>query len=78
MVGCSIATLAACSEDGTTAKCGDGIPLYNIDDVPDSGEHPDPEIEQARADAIAKKCLTPIGHATSSGGSSGTEDSGND
>jgi hypothetical protein len=78
MVGSAIALLASCSEDGTTAKCGDGIPLYDIDDVDDSGKHPDKAIEDARQKAIDAKCMTGIGQATSVGGSSGTQDSGND
>jgi hypothetical protein len=63
----------SCSEDGTTAKCPD-IPRYDIykaDAFDDSGAHLDPDIEQAREEAVAAGCLTAIGHATSAGGSAG-------
>jgi len=78
-VGIAIACgIAACDSDGTTAACrieGEELPLYDIDEVDDAGEHPDPEVEHIRTE-LAKdppNCLTPIGHAVSPDLDSGTD-----
>lgn len=60
-------TLAGCGADGTTASCrnaaGQELPLYDIDDVdPDSGLHPDAEVNEIRNDLIDKGCLTKLGN----------------
>jgi hypothetical protein len=75
--------VAACNSDGTTASCrteeGELLPLYDINDVDDSGVHPDAEVERIRAELSSEDtnrkqsfCLTAVGHATS------PEDSGSD
>lgn len=70
---------AGCSSDGITAACrtedGEETPLYNIDDVDDSGAHPDAEVQRIRGELASdtKNCLTPIGHAVSPDLDAGTD-----
>jgi hypothetical protein len=76
-LGIAALGLAACSTEGVTPNCstddGGQLRLYDINEVDDSGVHPDPEVEQGRADLIEKKCLTAIGHATSPDTDSGSD-----
>ena len=69
--------VVACETEGTTASCrtedGGELPLYDIDDVDDSGVHPDPEIEDIRAELVDRDCLTQLGHATSPEVDSGSD-----
>jgi hypothetical protein len=58
--------LGACGADGTTASCrtsaGEELPRYNVHELNDAGEHPDPELndklQSIRNELVAKGCLT--------------------
>jgi hypothetical protein len=66
-----VVSASACSEEGVTPKCNEQ-PLYNIakEYAADSSAEPGgPAAAAARAQAQDAGCMTPIGHATSSGGS---------
>jgi len=68
--------IAACNSEGNTAAChtadGGELPLFDINEVDDSGVHPNTDIEDRRIELAKKDCLTAVGHATS------PEDSGSD
>jgi hypothetical protein len=51
--------LVACGEDGVTPNCPP-LPLYNIHD---ENWLDDPDVQEARAEAIDAGCLTPLGDA---------------